>query len=190
MSRSFLFVPADSPREFERALQSSADALILDLEDSVSEAAKPQARDTIRQMLAAPRGDKAVWVRINPLDSGWALDDLRAVVGSRPFGIALPKSRGGADVVRLAHYLDAFESAADVPPGSVALFDSRLLSGATANRSDKPHYLVQAAYARRWFRDSTQGLRLAAARLEVGRDFLATVAPDDRGLFAHLRNAS
>ncbi|OJU42202.1 MAG: hypothetical protein BGN99_06930 [Alphaproteobacteria bacterium 65-37] len=78
----------------------------------------------------------------------------------------------------------------DVPPGSVALFDSRLLSGATANRSDKPHYLLQAAYARRWFRDSTQGLRLAAARLEVGRDFLATVAPDDRGLFAHLRNAS
>ncbi|MBN9427591.1 MAG: CoA ester lyase [Burkholderiales bacterium] len=121
MSRSFLFVPADSPRKFERALQSSADALILDLEDSVSEAAKPQARDTIRQMLAAPRGDKAVWVRINPLDSGWALDDLRAVVGSRPFGIALPKSRGGADVVRLAHYLDAFESAADVPPGSVRI---------------------------------------------------------------------
>lgn len=121
MSRSFLFVPADSPRKFEKALQSPADALILDLEDSVADAAKPQARDTIRQMLAAPRGGKAIWVRINPLDSAWALDDLRAVVGLNPFGIALPKSRGSADVVHLAHYLDAFETAAGLPRGDVRI---------------------------------------------------------------------
>ncbi|MGD9941888.1 MAG: CoA ester lyase [Burkholderiaceae bacterium] len=121
MSRSFLFVPADSPRKFEKALQSPADALVLDLEDSVADVAKPEARNTIRQMLAAPHGDKRLWVRINPLDTRWALDDLRAVVALRPFGILLPKSRGSADIVRLSHYLDAFETAGEVPAGSVQI---------------------------------------------------------------------
>ena len=84
---------------------------------------------------------------------------------------------------------DAPPEVIEVPAGSVALFDSRLLSGGAANRSDRPRCILQAAYARRWFRDSSHGLRLAAARLEVGQDFLATVAADDRGLFAHLRQA-
>lgn len=84
---------------------------------------------------------------------------------------------------------DAPPEVIEVPPGSVAVFDSRLLSGATANRSDRPQSVLQATYARRWFRDSSHGLRLAAAKLEIGRAFLATVAPDDRGLFAHLRQA-
>lgn len=84
---------------------------------------------------------------------------------------------------------DAPPEVIEVPAGSVALFDSRLLSGGAANRSDRPQCVLQAAYARRWFRDSSHGLRLAAARLEVGQDFLATVAADDRGLFAHLRQA-
>ena len=82
---------------------------------------------------------------------------------------------------------DAPPEVIEVPPGSVAVFDSRLLSGAAANRSDRPQRVLQAAYTRRWFRDSSHGLRLAAAKLEVGRGFLATVDPDDRGLFAHLR---
>lgn len=84
---------------------------------------------------------------------------------------------------------DAPPEVIEVPAGSVALFDSRLMSGAAANRSDRPRCVLQAAYARRWFRDSSHGLRLAAARLEVDQDFLATVAADDRGLFAHLRQA-
>ena len=71
--------------------------------------------------------------------------------------------------------------------GSAVILDSRLLSSATANRSDQPRTVLHAAYARRWFRDASHGLRLAGTRLVIGDDFLAGVAEVDRGLFAHIK---
>ncbi|WP_020693921.1 hypothetical protein [Reyranella massiliensis] len=75
----------------------------------------------------------------------------------------------------------------EISPGSAAILDSRLLNGATANRSDRPHTVLHAVYARRWFRDASYGLRLAGARLALGPEFLAGVAEVDRGLFAHIK---
>ncbi len=75
----------------------------------------------------------------------------------------------------------------EIPPGSTAILDSRLLEGATANRLDRPLTVLHAVYARRWFRDASHGLRPAAARLAVGPEFFASVAEVDRGLFAHIR---
>ena len=83
MSRSFLFVPADSDRKLSRAAESGADALILDLEDSVLAESRPAARDNVREFLA-DEFDGQVWVRINPLDTSDALDDLRAAVPAGP----------------------------------------------------------------------------------------------------------
>ncbi|OVZ55388.1 CoA ester lyase [Pigmentiphaga sp. NML080357] len=121
MIRSMLFVPGDSPRKFDKAAASSADALILDLEDSVAPDAKPAARDTVRGMLDRPPAGKQLWVRINALDSGVALEDLAAVVPGRPFGIVLPKCAGRADLQRAAHYLDACEAMAGLPAGDVRI---------------------------------------------------------------------
>jgi citrate lyase subunit beta/citryl-CoA lyase len=116
VSRSLLFVPGDSQRKFDKAAGGEADALILDLEDSVAPEAKAAARDVVRNMLLSG-AKKQLWVRINPLDTEWAKGDLDAVVGAKPFGIVLPKARGGADVKRLAALLDEFEMKAHLEPG-------------------------------------------------------------------------
>ena len=124
--RSFLFVPADSERKLARGLESGADALILDLEDSVAAANRPIARKLAREFLAAHDSNRIQrYVRINPLASGLALDDLAATVAARPDGILLPKCTPD-DVRTLDHYLSAFEAAAGHPVG-----DARIVAIAT-----------------------------------------------------------
>jgi len=102
--RSLLFVPGDRPERMEKALGAGADALILDLEDSVAPAAKPEARRAVAAFLnrnpTAP-----LWVRINPLDSIESERDLAAILPSHPDGIVLPKAEGGASVSELARRL-------------------------------------------------------------------------------------
>lgn len=102
--RSLLFVPGDRPERMEKALGYGADALILDLEDSVAASAKPAARIAAAEFLSRPnRADSkvALFVRINPLDGGLADDDLAAVAAAKPDGIMLPKAEGGKSVTDL-----------------------------------------------------------------------------------------
>jgi len=119
--RSFLFVPGDSLRKFENAKKTAADALILDLEDSVAAANRGVARQQARAFLEA-HGPERVrrYVRINPLASGLALDDLAATVAGRPDGILLPKCLP-EDVRTVAHYLSAFETAAGIVDGTIRI---------------------------------------------------------------------
>jgi citrate lyase subunit beta / citryl-CoA lyase len=115
--RSLLFVPADSARKLARGLESGADALILDLEDSVAAANRGIARQQAREFLAAHGPDRMRrYVRINPLNSGLALDDLAATIPGLPDGILLPKCVP-EDVRTADHYLAAFEVAAGAPVG-------------------------------------------------------------------------
>src|SRR5438094_8918132 len=119
--RSFLFVPADSERKLARGLESGADALILDLEDSVAASNRPMARKQAREFLEAHGAERVRrYVRINPLASGLALDDLAATVAGRPDGILLPKCVPD-DVRTLDHYLSAFEAAAGAPVGAIRI---------------------------------------------------------------------
>lgn len=121
--RSMLFVPADSERKLVKAIGSAADVLILDLEDSVADARKPGARNTAVAFIAdqAPRLSARLFVRINPLDSGLAMDDLAAVVVPGLAGIMLPKTNSAADIVRLGHCLDALEARAGIAAGTVKI---------------------------------------------------------------------
>jgi citrate lyase subunit beta / citryl-CoA lyase len=116
--RSFLFVPADSERKLARGPQSGADALILDLEDSVAPANRAMARVLARRFLdtTGAAGFRR-WVRINPIATGAALDDLAAVMPGRPDGVLLPKCVPD-DLRTLDHYLSAFETAAALPLGT------------------------------------------------------------------------
>jgi citrate lyase subunit beta / citryl-CoA lyase len=119
--RSMLFVPADSERKLARGLDSGADALILDLEDSVAAANRPAARKLARDFLEAHGPDRILrYVRINPLASGLALDDLAATAAGRPDGILLPKCLP-EDVRTLDHYLSAFEASAGAPVGAIRI---------------------------------------------------------------------
>ena len=123
MLRSMLFVPGDSERKLAKSAESPADALILDLEDSVAAERTAVARGLVREYLdAAPdRSGRALWVRINPLSTPAALIDLAAVVGGRPDGIMLPKPDSGVDVARLDHYLSALECREGVEAGSIRI---------------------------------------------------------------------
>lgn len=119
--RSMLFVPADSERKLARGLESGADALILDLEDSVAAANRPTARKLARDFLEAHGSDRILrYVRVNPLASGIALDDLAATVAGRPDGILLPKCVPD-DIRTLDHYLSAFEAAAGMHAGKIRI---------------------------------------------------------------------
>jgi citrate lyase subunit beta / citryl-CoA lyase len=117
--RSLLFVPADSERKLSRAPQSGADAVILDLEDSVVPANRPLARSQARSFLASTEAAGfRRYVRINPLSSGAALDDLAAVAPGKPDGILLPKCVP-EDLRPLDHYLAALEAAFAIPPATI-----------------------------------------------------------------------
>lgn len=119
--RSFLFVPGDSARKFESAKKTAADALILDLEDSVAPDQKAAARTITRDLLDARKAGQKIYIRVNALDTGLTLGDLAAVMPGRPDGIVLPKCEGAADVNRLALYLDAFEAAFAIELGSTRI---------------------------------------------------------------------
>jgi citrate lyase subunit beta/citryl-CoA lyase len=99
--RSLLFVPADRPERFDKAAASGADALILDLEDSVALSNKAQGRSAIAEWLQRDRSVPA-FVRINPLGSGLAEADLAAVLAAKPDGFVLPKAEGAASVKALS----------------------------------------------------------------------------------------
>ncbi len=107
--RSLLFVPADSEKKLAKGLSSEADALILDLEDSVSPERKGVAREMAAAFVAENRAGPALWVRINPLAQG-GLDDLVAIVRARPAGLVIPKPDGPADLIALSLMLDALEA--------------------------------------------------------------------------------
>ena len=120
--RSLLFVPGDSERKFARAPESGADALILDLEDSVAAAQKPMARALVSKLIGdeAPR-NWLFFVRVNALDSGLILDDLCAVVRKGLDALLIPKADGPADLARISHYLDALEARAGMASRTVKL---------------------------------------------------------------------
>lgn len=121
--RSLLFVPGDSARKMEKALTSGADVLILDLEDSVSAANKPAAREITAAFLREHAGqdNPALHVRVNALDTELTQADLDAVMGAGPVGIMLPKAEGGEDVARLAAMLRVSEAENGLEDGSTTI---------------------------------------------------------------------
>ena len=120
VSRSYLFVPADSERKLKKAQASTADALILDLEDSVAPGERPRARSLVKAFLS-DRSDVPVWVRINPLDTEDALPDLREIVPSAPFGIVLPKLGGAKDAIQLDKLLGVLEQESGIAEGQTKI---------------------------------------------------------------------
>lgn len=121
MMRSFLFVPGDSERKFAKARAGHADALILDLEDSVASDAKEAARLSVQVMLGGERAAQQIFVRVNAFDTELTSRDLAAVMGARPDGIVLPKCESGAQVQRLANMLDALEPVFGIESGKTRI---------------------------------------------------------------------
>jgi citrate lyase subunit beta / citryl-CoA lyase len=123
--RSLLFVPGDSERKQAKSSESQADALILDLEDSVAPSRKQVAREMTRAFLTAhaPASTRPrLLVRINSLETPYWADDLAGVMAGRPDAILLPKPRNGEDVQRLSVALDHAEATVGVATGTTQIF--------------------------------------------------------------------
>jgi citrate lyase subunit beta / citryl-CoA lyase len=118
--RSPLFAPGDSARKMQNAIASAADAVILDLEDSVAAQSKPAARAMVPDVVRANPGRDLI-VRVNPRGTPWYLADLAAAVPVRPAAVMLPKCSGPDDLGALDHHLEALETAAGIPPGSIGV---------------------------------------------------------------------
>jgi citrate lyase subunit beta / citryl-CoA lyase len=122
--RSLLFVPADSGSKLDKAMASGADAVIVDLEDSVAAegkvAARKSAADFVRDAVKAAKRPRLL-VRVNAIATGFIDDDLDAVVGARPDAIMLPKAEGGAGVVHADAKLAVREATSGLPDGHVKI---------------------------------------------------------------------
>ena len=198
--RSLLFVPGDRPERFAKAVASGADALILDLEDSVAPAHKAAARGHVAAAVAAAGaargGDDGpvLFVRINALDSAFVADDLAALAAAPPAGIVLPKAEGGAAVTeltrRLAGDYRVLPVASETPAavfllGTFGVAAARL-AGVTWGAEDLPA-AIGAATAREADGSYTDPYRMVRALTLFGAHAagvaaIETVYPDFRDL--------
>jgi citrate lyase subunit beta / citryl-CoA lyase len=122
--RSLLFVPADSARKLEKAMTSGADALIIDLEDSIAPDGKSAARQSaaafLKETMASP-ARPGILVRVNGLQTGLIDDDLDAITPAKPDGIMLPKAEGGASVIHADAKLAVREALNGLPDGHIKI---------------------------------------------------------------------
>jgi len=139
--RSPLFAPGDSARKAEKALASAADAVILDLEDSVAAPAKDGARALTAALLPGLHRPGVI-VRINPPGTPWYLADLAAIVRGRPAAVMLPKCSSAADLLALDHHLEALETAAGIPVGAIRILP--IVTETTASVLNLPTMLAHA----------------------------------------------
>jgi citrate lyase subunit beta/citryl-CoA lyase len=190
--RSLLFVPGDRPDRMEKALAVGADALILDLEDSVAEAKKAEARDAVVAFLGRADRQIPLLVRVNPLGSAHVDADLVAITAARADAIMLPKAEGAKSIHALSTWtgLPILPIATETPSaifalGSYAEVGDRLLGltwgaedlpaaiGATAAREGDGRYTAPIEMAR--------SMALFAAHA-AGVAAIETVYPDFRDL--------
>lgn len=195
--RSLLFVPADRPERFAKAAATGADALILDLEDSVALERKTLGREAIASALSQAKPGPKLFVRINPLGSPHISADLAALSGLRPDGIVLPKAEGAASVNALADLLASAKINAPILPIATetprALFQlgsyqdvAAHLSGLTWGAEDLPAAIGAATSREEDGRytppyEMARSLTLFAAHA-AGTEAIETVYPDFRDL--------
>ena len=136
--RSLLFVPADGGPKLDKAMASGADAIIIDLEDSIAPERKERARAAALAFLKDATAQAArprILVRINGLDTGMTDADLDAVVPGRPDAIVFPKAEGGSSVVHLDAKLTAREAIVGLPEGQIKILAQAVESAAEIGRA-------------------------------------------------------
>lgn len=118
-ARSWLFAPGDSEKKMTKAMDGTADIVLIDLEDAVAPDQKAGARPMVHDFIKANPGQRhRLWVRINPFDGPHTLLDLAAIMPAAPGGIMLPKVYGRQEVEKLDHCMSALEVANGIEEGS------------------------------------------------------------------------
>jgi citrate lyase subunit beta / citryl-CoA lyase len=123
LRRSFLYVPGGEEKKVAKAPTLGADAVILDLEDSVAEERKADARRLIQERLATRPAEGPEWlVRVNGLHSLHFEADLACVAAARPDGVVIAKVHGPEILREADSRLAAAERQAGRPVGAMRLF--------------------------------------------------------------------
>lgn len=138
LAKSFMFVPGDSDKKLGKAQDLGADAIVLCLEDAVSEQNKPLARDKVQTYLREFRGKSKpqLWIRVNPITTEHLLKDLVAVMPGAPTGIFFPKPSTAEDFKKLDSYITVLEIQNNIEPGSTRIMSVAESCVGTLNQGD------------------------------------------------------
>ena len=120
LNRSFLFAPGNVPRRVEKALTLEADAVIVDLEDSVAEAEKPATRKAVAAALERPRRGRG-YVRVNAASTQYCYGDLAETLHKGVDGVVLPKVESAAELHAIDWLIACLERERGIEVGSVDL---------------------------------------------------------------------
>ncbi|MEM1261555.1 MAG: CoA ester lyase [Pseudomonadota bacterium] len=198
-TRSWLFVPGDDERKLAKVAASSADVVIIDLEDAVATARKDEARALTGQLLAdASARHRQTWVRVNAFDTHWHSADLAMLAEARPDGYVVPKVNNRDELVAIAGTLrlpmlplttetaqavQALTRYTDLPDNVIGLTwgaeDLAAELGAATNRDEVGHWLAPFELARSWC------LVAARANAIAPIDTVYTDFRDNAGLLAY-----
>ena len=152
MNRSYLFAPGNQPRRVEKAFTLGADAVILDLEDSVAPAEKPATRAPVAAALAATAGTRRSrgYVRVNAMSTPWCFRDVAEVLGPGVDGLVLPKVESAADLHAIDWLMANIEREKGLEVGAIDLIP-QIETAAGLNRIER---ILQARglkpYSGRW----------------------------------------
>jgi citrate lyase subunit beta/citryl-CoA lyase len=106
--RTALYMPGANDKALEKAKTLAVDAIIFDTEDSVAPDMKAVAREKVAAAVASGEyGRRELTIRVNGLDTEWAVDDLRSAAAAGPAGIVVPKVNSAGDVARIEQILEA-----------------------------------------------------------------------------------
>jgi citrate lyase subunit beta / citryl-CoA lyase len=149
MNRSFLFAPGNVPRRVEKAFTLDADAVIVDLEDSVATSEKEATRKPVAEALMRPRKCRG-YVRVNAPASPFCYGDLAATIQKGVDGVLLPKVESAADLHAIDWLMAALERERGIAEGSIDLVP-QIETAAGVQRIDR---IIQARnlrpYAGAW----------------------------------------
>ncbi len=174
MNRSFLFAPGNVARRVEKALTLDADAVILDLEDSVAPSDKPATRKLIAEAVGRPRKPRC-YVRVNAASTPWCYEDLAGTVRKGVDGVVLPKVESAAELHAVDWMLWNLERAQGIPAGSIDLIP-QLETAAGVQRIER---IVQAGNLRTYRPAPWRVKRVAFGAGDFANDVGLSVSMDE-----------
>jgi citrate lyase subunit beta / citryl-CoA lyase len=173
MNRSFLFAPGNVPRRIEKALTLEADAVIVDLEDSVAVSEKAATREAVAEALRRPRRGRG-YVRVNAPSTPFCYGDLAATIHAKVDGVVLPKVESAADLHAIDWLLWSLELERGIPEGSIDLMP-QIETAAGVHRIDR----VLQANRLRPYRAPWRVKRVAFGAADYGHELGLTVSLDE-----------
>ena len=176
LTRSMLFAPGNVPRRVEKALTLDADAVILDLEDSVAVSDKEATRKPVAEALKASRRGRG-YVRVNAPSTQWCYGDLVATLHERVDGVLLPKVESAADLHAIDWLMAALERERGIPEGSIDLIP-QIETAAGVQRVDR----VLQARNLRPYKAAWRVKRVAFGAADYGHELNLIVSLDEEEL--------